>query len=318
MILKSIILIIIGFILLIKGADSLVTGASNIAKKMKIPEIVIGLTIVSIGTSMPELVVSVTSAIKGFQDITIGNVIGSNLANLLLILGLSAFISPVKIKKSTQNFEIPICLLATLIFAVMCVWKNGITRIEAIILMLLFALFIGYTIFITIKSHKEEQNTETQITTKKLGKSFVQVIIGIIALKIGGDLTVNNATSIARVLGLSEKIISITILAIGTSLPELVTTVIAAVKGSSDIAVGNIIGSNIFNILLIVGTSALVKPIVYNTAYNVDIMLLLFSTLLLAFFPLFPPKDKMGRGEGILYMFLYTIYMMISFHTSIK
>lgn len=310
----SIILIIVGFFLLIKGADFLVTGASNIAKRMHIPEIVIGLTIVSIGTSLPELVVSVTSAIKGFQDITIGNVIGSNLANLLLILGLSAFIKPVDIKKSTQDFEIPICLLATLIFAVMCLWKNGITRVEAIILILLFALFIGYTIFITHKTQKKELNIETEETTEKIGKSILIIILGIIALKLGGDLTVNNATNVARILGLSEKIISITILAIGTSLPELVTSVIAAIKGSSDIAIGNIIGSNIFNVLLIVGTSAIVNPIVYNSIYNVDIMILLFSTLLLSFFPIFPPKDKMGRSEGILYMFLYTLYMVISFH----
>ena len=279
MILNSVILVILGFFLLIKGADFLVTGASNIAKKLRIPEIVIGLTIVSIGTSMPELVVSVTSAIKGYQDITIGNVIGSNLANLLLILGLSSFISPVNIKKSTQDFEIPICLLATLIFAVMCVWKNGITRVEALFLMALFVLFIGYTIYLTHKSHKIENNTNTETSNEKLGKSVLLVLLGIIALKIGGDFTVNNATNIARILGLSEKIISITILAIGTSLPELVTSVIAAIKGRSDIAVGNIIGSNIFNILLIVGTSALVKPIVYNNAYNIDIAILLFSTL---------------------------------------
>ena len=315
MILNSVILVILGFFLLIKGADFLVTGASNIAKKLRIPEIVIGLTIVSIGTSMPELVVSVTSAIKGYQDITIGNVIGSNLANLLLILGLSSFISPVNIKKSTQDFEIPICLLATLIFAVMCVWKNGITRVEALFLMVLFVLFIGYTIYLTHKSHKIENNTNVETSNEKLGKSVLLVLLGIVALKIGGDFTVNNATNIARILGLSEKIISITILAIGTSLPELVTSVIAAIKGRSDIAVGNIIGSNIFNVLLIVGTSALVKPIVYNNVYNIDIIILLFSTLLLAFFPLFPPKDKMGRGEGILYMFIYTLYMMISFHS---
>lgn len=312
----SIILIIVGFFLLIKGADFLVTGASNIAKKMHIPEIVIGLTIVSIGTSLPELVVSVTSAIKGFQDITIGNVIGSNLANLLLILGLSAFIKPVDIKKSTQDFEIPICLLATLIFAVMCMWSNGITRVEALFLILLFVLFIGYTIFITHRAQKRDTDfkDEGKTTDEKIWKSILAIIMGIIALKFGGDLTVSNATNIARMFGLSEKIISITILAIGTSLPELVTSIFAAIKGNSDIAIGNIIGSNIFNILLIVGTSAIVNPIVYNSVYNVDIMILLFSTLLLSFFPIFPPKDKMGRSEGILYMFLYTLYMLISFH----
>lgn len=310
----SVILLLIGFFLLVEGANLLVEGASNIAKKMKIPEIIIGLTIVSIGTSLPELVVSLSSALKGYQDITIGNVIGSNLANLLLILGLSAFINPVTIKKNTQEFEIPICLLATLIFAIMCIGRNGITRLHALFLITLFVIFIGYTIYITRKSQKEKKSVSPENESINLGKSIFGVILGIVFLKIGGDFAVNHAANIARILGLSEKIISITILAIGTSLPELVTSVIAAIKGNSDIAVGNIIGSNIFNILLIVSTSALVNPIIYNSTYNVDIILLLFSTLLLSFFPLFPPKDKMGRNEGILYMFLYTVYMVISFH----
>ena len=234
-----IILIIAGFSLLIYGAEFLVEGASNIAKKMRIPEIVIGLTIVSIGTSMPELMVSITSSMQGFQDIAIGNVIGSNISNLLLILGLSALIKPVTIQKDTQNFEIPLCIVATFVFGMMCATGTGISKFEAIILIVLFLVFIGYTIFLTRKSqgntniapinHKDENTS--------LLKDIGIVLLGVVALKLGGDFTVDNATKIAQMFGWSEKLISITILAIGTSLPELVTSVVAAIKGNSDIAV---------------------------------------------------------------------------------
>lgn len=315
MILISIIFVIAGFFLLIKGADFLVEGASHIAKKLHISDFLIGLTIVSIGTSLPELVVSVTSAMKGFQDITIGNVIGSNLANLLLILGIVSMIKPIHIQQSTQNFEIPICLLATMLLAMLCIWNQGVTRIEASFLLILFLLFIGYTIYTAQKTQKKEQEESyTDEPNSHLWKSLCLMVLGIVSLKVGGDLTINHATNLARHFGLSEKMISITILAMGTSLPELVTSMIAALRGNSDIAVGNIIGSNIFNILLIISTSALVKPIVYHAVYNVDIIILLFSTLLLSFFPLFPPKNQIGKNEGILYMFIYMLYMVVSFH----
>ena len=196
----------------------------------------------------------------------------------------------------------------------MCVWQNGITRWEAFILMTLFVLFIVYTVLITRRLQKKEELSHTLKEIPKYGmaKSIFLVLIGIAALKLGGDLTVNHATNVARLLGLSEKLISITILAIGTSLPELVTGVVAAIKGNSDIAVGNIIGSNIFNILLIVGISAFIKPIIFHSTFNWDIIVLLFSTLLLAIFPIIPPKDKVGRREGFLYVCLYALYIAMS------
>jgi len=209
------------------------------------------------------------------------------------------------------SFEIPICLLATLVFAMMCVWQDGISRVEAIFLLILFIIFISYTIYITRKSQIQE-NQKGKNNDIKISKNFLFIILGILGLKFGGDLTVNNATNIATILGLSEKLISVTILAIGTSLPELVTSVIAAIRGNSDIAVGNIIGSNIFNILLIIGTSALVRPISYNTSYQMDIIVLLFGTLMLVIFPLIPPKDKMVRREGFLYVLLYVVYIVMS------
>lgn len=310
--LLSILLIIIGFIFLIVSADVLVDGSSGIAKKFHIPEIIIGLTIVSIGTSMPELFVSITSALEGHSDMAIGNIIGSNLSNLLLILGLSAMIKPVVFQKETRLYEIPMCLLFTIILMIFCNTQNGISRVEAVILIILFCMFLGYTIFM---GKKESENNLVEIEVKENKsnttiKNILFIILGIIGLKIGGDLTVNNAVNVANYLHISEKIISLTVLAIGTSLPELVTSVTAAIKGNSDIAIGNIIGSNIFNILLIIGVSAIIKPITYNITYNFDFSILLISTIILAIFPFIPPKDKMSRANGIVYFLMYVIYLV--------
>ena len=313
----SIMLIAIGFVLLIKGADFLVDGSSSIAKKFHIPEIIIGLTIVSIGTSMPELFVSITSALEGHSDMAMGNVIGSNVCNLLLILGLSTVIHPVKFQRETRLIEIPMCLALTIIFMILCNTNTGITRGEAGVLIGLFILFILYTIVMGIKGEKfdgqdNDQNKEAS-TNGDMLKSILYVVLGIVGLKIGGDLTVEHSVKIAQQFQISEQIISLTILAIGTSLPELVTSVTAARKGNSDIAIGNIIGSNIFNMLLIIGVTALIKPITYNVVYNVQLIILVVATLLLAFFPIIPPKNEMNRPNGLVYLAFYAIYLMILF-----
>lgn len=307
----SAILIIIGFVLLIVGADLLVDGASGIAKKFHIPEIIIGLTIVSIGTSMPELFVSITSAIDGYSDMALGNVIGSNLSNLLLILGLSALIRPVVFQKETRIYEIPMCLIFTIIFIILCNTSNTISRPESIILLALFILFIGYTIYMGKReSQKEILEIKTEETkNNNTIKNILLVILGIIGLKIGGDLAVNNAVKVAQYFNISEKIISLTILAVGTSLPELMTSVTAAIKGNSDIAIGNIIGSNIFNMLLIIGVSSFIKPISFNISYNMDLSILVISTMILALFPIIPPKNKMSRMNGLVYVVLYAVYL---------
>ncbi len=314
-----VILIIVGFVLLIKGADLLVDGASDIAKKFHIPEIIIGLTIVSIGTSMPELFVSTTSAIQGRSDMAMGNVIGSNVCNLLLILGLSTVIKPVKFQKETRLIEIPLCLTLTVIFMTLCNTGNGITRAKAITLLVLFSLFIIYTIIMgknANKFDKEAQNTRGEDTTNiSMLKSIIYVILGVIALKFGGDFTVDNAVIIANHFNISEQVISLTILAIGTSLPELVTSVTAAFKGNSDIAIGNIIGSNIFNMLLIIGVASIINPITYNIKYNIDMAILISGTILLALFPVIPPKNEMNRGNGLVYLAFYAMYMVILFNT---
>ncbi len=311
----SIILIAIGFALLVKGADFLVDGSSNIAKKFHIPEIIIGLTIVSIGTSMPELFVSLTSALEGYSDMSMGNVIGSNIANLLLILGLSTIIRPIKFQRETRLIEMPMCLILTIIFMIFCNTEGVISKIEAIILLILFIIFILYTIIMGKngeKFDKEETIIELKTENEKVSifKSIVFIVLGIIGLKVGGDLTVDNALVVARFFNISEKIISLTILAIGTSLPELVTSVTAAIKGNSDIAIGNIIGSNIFNMLLIIGISALINPIIYNVSYNLEMVILILGILLLSIFPIIPPKNQMNRSNGLIYLIIYVLYMV--------
>lgn len=313
-------LILIGFILLIKGADFLVEGSSGIAKKFHIPEIIIGLTIVSIGTSMPELFVSITSALKGYEDMAIGNVIGSNLCNLLLILGLSATIRPIVFKKETKLIEIPMCLGITVLFMVLCNIGQDISKIDSIILIALFICFILYTIFMAKKGNEFDKIREPMVEIKQNGQkerktliNLVYIIIGIIGLKIGGDFVVNNSETIANYFNISQKIISLTIIAIGTSLPELVTSVTAAIKGESDIAIGNIIGSNIFNMLLIIGASAFIKPISYNSSYNLQMIILIISTIVLAIFPYTDKKDEMTTSNGITYLMLYALYMIILF-----
>ena len=316
----SILLIVVGFILLIKGADFLVDGASNVAKKFHIPEIIIGLTIISIGTSMPELFVSITSAIDGFPDMAMGNVIGSNIVNMFFILGLSAIIKAIPFKRETRLIEIPLCFIISVIFFIICVIGQDVSRSDSAILISIFIAFIMYTIVMAKKGEEFDKEENDEIVEEKEEdnklstlKDVIAIILGIVALKFGGDLAVDNAVKVATILGLSEKIISVTILAIGTSLPELVTSVSAAAKGKSDIAIGNVLGSNIFNMLLIIGVSALIKPIVYNMSYNKDMIILLVGTLVLALFPVIPPKNKMSRMNGIIYVLMYAGYMATLF-----
>ena len=322
-IILPIILIVIGFILLIKGADFLVEGSSDIAKRFHIPEIVIGLTIVSIGTSLPELLVSLNSATKGYEDMSLGNVIGSNICNLLLILGVSASLRRLKLKRETRYIEVPLSILYTIIFGILCNTGNVISRPEAVILILMFSAFIGYTVAMGIKGEKFDEETideddETEKAAKEkdpgtLLRNITQILIGIIALKFGGDFIVDNATIVAQYFNISEKIISLTIIAIGTSLPELVTSVVAALKGNSDISVGNIIGSNIFNMTFIIGIASLIKPITFNIEYNTDIAIMLVASIVLFLFQYIPPKNMMSKRNGVMYLIGYAAYMISMF-----
>lgn len=308
--LMQILFILIGFTLLIKGADFLVDGSSAIAKKLHISELIIGLTIVSIGTSMPELFVSTTSALEGYSDISIGNIIGSNICNLLFILGLSAVIHPVKFQKQTKWIENPMSIILTFIFLMICNTNKDITRAEGMILIGLFILFLLYTIIIAKQNNK---NAITQFSVEEskknsIIKNIMLVILGIVILKFGGELVVENAKKIAIELNISEKVIGLTIVAIGTSLPELVTSITASIKGESDIVIGNIVGSNIFNILLIIGVTAIIKPIKYNVTYNSQMAILFIGMMMITVFPFIKPKDELSRLKGLSFVLLYIFY----------
>ncbi len=317
----QIFLMLVGFALLVKGADWLVIGGSNIAKKFHIPEIVIGLTIVSIGTSMPELMVSLTSAIEGHSDMSIGNVVGSNIADLLLILGLCAIIKNLNFKKETKIFESPFALIVTILLFILANNNlsdqvNVINRVEGVILLVLCVVFIIYNIIMAKKGEEFDGISKDLViiniemnSPRYVVKSILFIILGIVGLKFGGDFVVNSCSEIARMLGMSEKIISLTIIAVATSLPELVTSIVATKRCEVDLAIGNIIGSCIFNILLIIGVSAVIKPISYSVSYNKDIIILIVATLFLALFPFIGKKDEMTRANGLIYLLGYIAYM---------
>lgn len=305
--------IIIGFALLIKGADILVNGASDIAKKFHIPELVIGLTIVSIGTSLPELMVSLASALDEHADMAIGNVIGSNISNLFFILGTCAAIRPLHFKEETVRLEIPIVIFLTALLYIL--GNNGtekvITQSEGLILIVFCILFIMYNIIMAMKNSKQAE-TINDANNKKTSvlKAIGEIIVGIIALKFGGDFVVDNASKIAAILGVSEKMVSLTIVSFSTSLPELITSITATLKDKADIGIGNIIGSNIFNIVLILGVTAFIRPIAYSVSYNKDIIIFMIGMLFLAIIPFIGEKNKISRWSGFGYVCSYFSYMV--------
>lgn len=317
----NIILIIMGFILLLKGADFLVDGASEIAKKFHIPEIVIGLTIVAIGTSMPELVVSVTSALEGHSDLAIGNVVGSNIANMFLILGICSMIRPLIFKKETRIFEIPFTVFGSMLLFVLCIngtseQINIVTKNEGVILLIFCILFIIYNIIISKKGpclNEQTVSIELKTNEKKnmsILESIFSIFMGVCGLKLGGDLVVNNASDIAVSLGVTEKLISLTIVAFSTSLPELITSISATRKGDTDMAIGNVLGSQIFNIFLIIGVSAFLAPINYSLSYNNNIILLIIGSIVLGLFPFIGKKNEMTRLNGFIFTVTYLLYLV--------
>jgi cation:H+ antiporter len=261
----QLLLLLIGFIMLAKGADWFVDGCSGIAKRLGIPQIVIGLTIVAMGTSIPEAAVSITAALKGNAEISVGNILGSNILNVLIILGLTSAIVPLAIKKMTFFIEIPFMIAITFVFMAMGKTNACISRMEGIWLWIFFILYLGYLFYL---SKKEKENELT--VDKPIWQLFAGIFVGISVVVGGSNITVNAATELAKMIGLSERFIGLTIVAFGTSLPELVTSVTAARKGNADIAIGNIVGSNIFNILFVIGSSALIMPVMYDSHFLFD------------------------------------------------
>ncbi len=309
------VLLVPGFIFLVKGADYLVGGASGIAQKLKIPGIIIGLTIVAFGTSMPELVVSMMASIKGSGDIAVANVLGSNAANILLILGLSAAISPLIMKKATLWKEIPFSMLALAAMYIML--KDGasldggygaLSQTDGLILLALFAGFLVY-IFRMARSYGPEKiDTPSEILGMR--KASFLVVVGLAGLIVGGNWIVNGAIMIASALGLSQTLIGLTVVAVGTSLPELATSVVASLKNRDDIAVGNVVGSNIFNILLVAGLSSAVRPLGYSGG-AFDFLAVAIATIALFALVLFSRKKTLGRAGGFALLSLYAGYIAV-------
>lgn len=302
----QILLLVLGFAMLIKGADWFVDGASAVAEKLGIPQLIIGLTIVAMGTSAPEAAISISAAVKGSADIAVGNVLGSNIMNILVILGLTAIITPLAVQKSTIKYEIPFVILITIVFGLLGLTDNTIGLLDGIIL---WGLFIAYLVYLFFMA-KKGNGVEDEADEKPKGSMPKLIIFGLVGIGLviwGSNITVDAATSIARMFGMSERFIGLTIVALGTSLPELVTSVTAALKKKADIAIGNIVGSNIFNILFVIGTSALITPVIYQPQFLVDTIICV-ATALLLLLCLLNKTNKLKRWAGILMLVCYAGY----------
>ncbi len=303
----TIILLVLGFLLLIKGADFLVDGSSSVAKRFGISNIVIGLTVVAFGTSTPELVVNLLSAFKGTTDIAIGNVLGSNIANIMLILGVTGLISPLVIKKNVVWKDMPFALLSGIVLLFLSIGAF-ISRIDGIILLAFFGLFMVY-IFSSIKNSPKDEDEE--IHQYGVGKSTLYIVGGLAFLVLGGKWVVDSAVTLATSWGLSEAVIGLTIVAIGTSLPELVTSVVAAKKGKADIAIGNVIGSNIFNIFWILGLTSVISPLPFSTGSLIDLWVSVGATVLLFVWMFVGKRYVLKRWQSAVFIVLYITYLYV-------
>lgn len=305
--LLQVVLLVIGFVMLIKGADWFVDGAASLAGKFGIPQLVIGLTIVAMGTSAPEAAVSISAALQDNAGITIGNVVGSNILNVLIILGLASIIIPIQVQKSSIKYEIPFTILITVVLAVLGLLDNEISRIEGVIFWILFIMYLIYLFRMAKKGDASVEEVENKID--KVWKMIVFILGGGALIIFGSDVTVDAASQIAGYFGMDDRLIGLTIVALGTSLPELITSVTAAKKGNADIAIGNIVGSNIFNILFVVGTTALITPVVYASSFLVDSIVALVAMLLLLVCVL--NKDyKLKRWGGAVLLVAYVGYFI--------
>ncbi len=313
----QILLLVLGLGLLIKGADWMVSGATALAKKHQISDLAIGLTIVAFGTSAPELVVNTFAALQNHHDLVFGNVIGSNNINLFFILGIAGLITPLVVQSSTVWKEIPLSLFAVILLFflandVLSPGVNFLSRLDGLILLTLFAAFLFY-VYKQLKTDKQESIPDQKHFTNL--KIWILIITGMAGLVIGGRLVVTNAVEMATAMGISEKIVGLTIVALGTSLPELATSVVAALKKNNDIAVGNIIGSNIFNIFLILGVSSVLTPVSYHPVFNTDLLLLGVGTLILFIAMFTGIKKKLDRWEAgalLLIYIVYTVYIVLN------
>ena len=300
-------LLVLGFVLLMKGADWFVDGAASIADRLGIPQLVIGLTIVAMGTSLPEAAVSISAAMKGSAAITIGNVLGSNILNVLVILGLTSVICVIPVQKSTVRYEIPFTILVTVVMAALGLMDHVVNRLEGGILWAFMILYLLYLLKMAKNGNASEEE-ETDKKKKPIWLLILMIIVGAVMIVKGSDFTVDAASAIAASFGMEERFIGLTIVALGTSLPELVTSVTAGIKGKPDIAVGNIVGSNIFNILFVAGTTALITPVTYASNFFIDSVAAIASAVLL--FLCVVKNHRLGRLGGFLMLIAYTGYFV--------
>ena len=303
----QLVLLVVGFAMLMKGADWFVDGASKLADRFGIPQLVIGLTIAAMGTSLPEAAVSVSAALKGSAEITIGNVVGSNIMNVLVILGLTAVVRSIAVQKSTVMYEIPFTIFVTALLAILGLMDNQVSRLEGGILWVFMILYLLYLLHMAKNGQPLEETAEAE-ENEPVWKMLLMIVVGAVMIVWGSDITVNAATTIAKIFGMSERLIGLTIVAFGTSLPELVTSVTAAIKGKADIAVGNIVGSNIFNILFVVGTSALITPVVYSAGFMVDSIVAIAAMVLLLLCVV--RKRMLTRPAGVVMLIGYAAYFV--------
>lgn len=307
-VMMQIALLALGFALLVKGADWFVEGAGKVAEKFGIPQLVIGLTIVAIGTSLPEAAVSVSAALKGSAEITIGNIVGSNILNVLLILGITSVIRPIPVQKSTVRYEIPFVVVVSGLLMGIGYTDHVVGRVDGIILWALLICYLIYLLVIAKQGGGLKEEAPGSAKPMPVWKMLVLIVLGGVMIVVGSDVAVDAATELARIFGMSERLIGLTIVAFGTSLPELVTSVTAALKGKSDIAVGNIVGSNIFNILFVVGTSALITPVAYAPGFLVDSIVCVASVILL-WLCVFRNR-RLGRVGGAVMLSGYAGYFL--------
>lgn len=305
-ILLQVVWLVLGFALLVKGADWFVDGASGFAAKLGIPQLVIGLTIVAMGTSMPEAAVSISAALRGNADITVGNIVGSNILNILIILGITAVIRTLKVAHSTIRYEIPFMIAVTLVLLWLGYTGSEVTWVEGILLWILFIGYLAYLLFMAKKNRDEEGQEQTKELS--MVRLIGLTILGVVMIVAGSNFAVEGASNIAAALGISERFIGLTIVAFGTSLPELVTSVSAARKGNADIAIGNIVGSNIFNILFIIGTTALITPVIFVRSFVVDTLIAAACGLLL--FVGVVKNRELKRPIGIVMLLCYVAYFV--------
>ena len=352
--LLSFALIIVGFALLIGGANLLVDGASDLASRLGLPDRVVGLTVVAIGTSLPELVVSIAAALEGHADMAYGNVVGSCLANLLLILGLTALVKPVGLSRRTQRFEIPASVIAALVLLAFSNTGAGLDLVEGVVMVAAFGAFVAYTAWVGLREGEDRAKAalaatsaagvSSQVANASEGEAaeldgdeapeadvpvtelegpssrfatgpvadLALIAVGIVLLKFGADFVVENSVFVAGALGVSERLIGITVIALGTCLPELVTSAIAAFKGNTDIAVGNVVGSNISNVLFVMGVPAIIAPVAYDVAYNFDLVILAVMSAALVGFAYVGRRHVLTRIQGLTFVFLYVVYVVAS------